>query len=317
MVEPDHLSSRSYYVFYENSFVVLPDQKTIIGVEFAGHRNTVIMEDITHRRAHSVTSIGTHGHYIYTMAYVPESRTLLVGDHVGNVYQLSKRPKACGWKLDKSYNNLGIGLVYSSVRLGHLVIFGGYNFGIRVIDVAKRRLFSSTFKTALCFVYSMRFYVRSRCQVVLLISGQTAVYSDSQTDVLDATRLFRHFGVSLDQDCFESVSEEAPLDGKSEDSACERQKPVPEQCWDMEAFGKRLLSQMDAKIRDLCEGLIRRIEQAIRPKGGRHCSGHSGANCPGKAKHGKKGKLTRRLRRIIRDFKSGFLGSRALIVTPR
>lgn len=262
IVEPDHLTTRSYYAFYEHSFLVLPDQKTVVGVEFTGNRNTILMEDITKQWDHT-KMIGTYGHYIYTMTFLPESRTLLVGDHIGNVYQISRPHNSWGWKLEKSYTNLGIGLIYSSTRLGHLVVFGGYNFGIRVVDTARKQIFSTTFKTALCYNYSLRFWVRSRCQVLLLVSGQTGVYSDSQSDVLDATGLFRHFGISLEQCGEESgsegetQSEKAGEAGEGRGGHCSP-KREKSHCR-FEEFSRRFFEKFDEQMERLLKAVDSRV----------------------------------------------------------
>jgi WD40 repeat protein len=189
-----HKSQKVYFVYYENHFLVLPDGKTIIGVENKDSKK-LFMEDITRNDTSAYRQIATHGNTIYSVLYNPVSKTLFVGDGNGRVVQYQKGANQETWTMVKDYGDLGIGSILSVDQIGDVVVFGGPNtYSIRAINSVTMTLLPGTLKTAIRNVYSLRFCELPENKVYLSVCGQSPSYSNTQTDIYDATELAKAFG---------------------------------------------------------------------------------------------------------------------------
>jgi hypothetical protein len=79
-------SQKSYSVGPENNFLILPDGKTIIGVD-ASNTNHLFMEDITRSDGSAYHQIATHGKHIWSVFYNLISKTIFVGNDGGKVIE--------------------------------------------------------------------------------------------------------------------------------------------------------------------------------------------------------------------------------------
>ena len=76
-------TSNKFFLYYQNSFLILPDSKTIVGVE-GKRKQTLIIEDITTNKA---LSFGKHEDHITTVLYDEVIGSLFAGDYKGDIKQ--------------------------------------------------------------------------------------------------------------------------------------------------------------------------------------------------------------------------------------
>jgi hypothetical protein len=146
------------------------------------------MEDIT-TNDQTPVEIGNHNRTINTLIFIEELNTLLAGDWDGTVIQYKVDPKNKTWSLVKEYGNLEINAVFSCVRVGDLIIFGGYEgYLFRVINFKTMEIIGEAYKTGIYSIYSLSLCKISSQQVLLSLSG-IGHYYGKRSDILDITEL--------------------------------------------------------------------------------------------------------------------------------
>jgi hypothetical protein len=207
-------SKSTFYVYYGKHFTVLPDQKTLIGVDKLD-KKTLIMEDLTSDQPPVI--IGKHSSFVYTLIFIEETNMLLVGDHGSNVIQYKLDPECNTWSIVKNYGNLGIFQVVSNTKIGQFVIFGGYGkSSLRVIDSNEMEMVGYPYETAIQNVLSLSICEVSPSQVYLSVSGSSSDYSKNCSNILDITKFLKEKNLleqvvskkSSDQDVIEKILEE-------------------------------------------------------------------------------------------------------------
>ena len=182
-----HQTQNRFYVEFENSFLVLPDAKTVIGVD-ALDKIKLMIEDITRGNPRKIETF--YG-LISTVLFDSLTQSLLVGDEYGNVKQYKKVNGL--FTMVKDYKDVGVGFVFSSTQVGQIAIFGGYNYSLVAIDILEKRVlpgllnnsFKSTFSLQVCEGVGSDFY--------LSLGGSKPNYSSNASDFLDVTLLYnRH-----------------------------------------------------------------------------------------------------------------------------
>lgn len=119
--------------------------------------------------------------------------TIMVGDRYGRVAQYKFDLKDESIKLVKDYGILGIRYIYSGSIMGNLAVFGGYqSSSMVIIDIVKHQVFGKPIETAVQTIQSVQFCFVSESQILLAVSGIYSNYSDSQTDLFDASDLLIH-----------------------------------------------------------------------------------------------------------------------------
>ena len=110
-------------------------------------------------------------------------------------------------KVLRNYGNLKIRKVFSNVRIGHLVFFGGNHGQVRVLRLDTREVLGQPVQTSIGVIFSMnlcivgeRYKERS---IVLVVSGLFPNYLGYETDIFDVTGLVSSSGVSLKDTDFE------------------------------------------------------------------------------------------------------------------
>ena len=98
-----HETKNKFVALYENSFLVLPDGKTVVGSDGLNYKN-LIVEDITLRNP---KKIGTQVDKILSVNFDSLTQSLLVGDFEGHVKQYKKKDES--FTMVKNYGNIGIG----------------------------------------------------------------------------------------------------------------------------------------------------------------------------------------------------------------
>ena len=110
-------------MWFENSFVVMDDCKTVIGVD-AKSKQFLIIEDLTYEVISSVIWIKKEIVELNTILYMPDFDTLLVGSDKKDLVQIQEDSRG-SWKVTKDFGDLGIFEIYSSAHIGNLVVLGG------------------------------------------------------------------------------------------------------------------------------------------------------------------------------------------------
>ena len=159
------------------------------------NKNVLLIDNISPTRP--PIRVGEHKGSITKILSDSECTMLLVGDYSGRLVQYGLTQGAARFKVVKDHGRLGIGRIISSTRVGHLVVIGGRNPFLRVVDMRRRILMQGTFLTAIGCVYSLEFSVLSNSQIVLLVSRRYADYSQSCTDLLDFSKLLKNLNVSV------------------------------------------------------------------------------------------------------------------------
>ena len=149
------------------------------------------MEDLTNKDYVPV-QFGKHKKGIESVLFVEELNMLLAGDQDGRVIQYHYKNNS--WDLVKDYGNLRINGVLCCVRIGHLVIFGGYDsHSLRVVDVKKMEILGDPYKTAIFQINSLLLCDVSDEKMLLSVCGYGSSYSPDTSDILDITDLIKQY----------------------------------------------------------------------------------------------------------------------------
>ena len=192
-VSPQHCSKEQYQAIFETSFTVLPDCKTIIGMD-AETSKSLIMEDITNQDQ-SPTKFGERSDPINTILYLEASDVLMVAGDDWNVIQY-KRDSKGAWVVDWDYGDIGIFQVTAGDKIGSLAIFGG-EFSLTAIDTVSKKVIKSKYNTAINRIFSLQFCPVSQSKVTLFVGGKYPEYSEVTSDLLNVSELTNGFWVEF------------------------------------------------------------------------------------------------------------------------
>lgn len=178
----EHESHQSFNAVLENSFLVLPDAKTVVGRSVSDLKQ-VVLEDIA---THQVVHLGKHSKLIRTFLYHHPTRSLLVGDNGGRIVHYQKVKKSGSFTRVKDYGDVEIGPVFSSAVAGDFGVFGGCNTScLKVVDVLNQKLVEGKMRTAFKHVDSLQVCEVSDSKVVLSVGGRGPSYSGKVTDIFE------------------------------------------------------------------------------------------------------------------------------------
>ena len=189
---PDCSTRIDYYVFTNSSFCVLSDQSTVVGVSNADQK-TIIKHSITDLSEPKVTYTANM-EKVLTLGLYERQNVLLAGgyrfDSDGQVVQFDL---STGQVL-KAFGQIDVGIVWSSISVGNLWIFGTHELSkFAVIDSVSREALGKPIKSAIWKILSMAVCKiqeeNNRSQVLLFIIGFIPDYSENKTDVFDITAL--------------------------------------------------------------------------------------------------------------------------------
>ena len=198
-------TKNQFYAYNENNFLVLPDNKTIVGVHNKIAK-TLIMEDITTNKA---STFGNYEDRIYTLLYDEVTQSLFAGYLTGHVKQYKRDTTTNAFSLVKDYGNVDIGMMFSSAQVGRFALFGGRKRALVAIDIHERRL-CNKIRSAFGFALSLRVCQGVDQKVYLSVGGGLPEYSSSVSDFLDVTRMYDYKKES-------SVLDEKPMQPKKEE----------------------------------------------------------------------------------------------------
>ena len=184
-IKPQYQSEQNFHAKIKSSLIVLPDGKTIVGVDPKTEKK-IILEDITTNKH---TSFGNHTGIIRCLLYDQTTQTLFAGDFKGRVMQYEKSTEDESFVLVEDYGDVGVDAVWSSAQVGEFAIFGGYNGKIMAIDIKNRRRVERSIKTAIGFVTSLEVCKMKNLKMFLSVSGRDPDYSEDKSDFFDLTGL--------------------------------------------------------------------------------------------------------------------------------
>lgn len=180
-------TKNKFYAYHKNSFLVLPDNKTIIGLD-AKTKTTLIVEDINTNKA---VSFGKHGSQILTLLYDKVTESLFAGDKEGHIKQYKRGKKTESFSLLKDYGNLGIREVHSSAQVGEFAIFGGYDFLIVAINIRERRIYQEKLRSPYWSTVSLQVCHGLNDKVYLSLGGSLRSSFSSVSDFQDVTEIYQ------------------------------------------------------------------------------------------------------------------------------
>ena len=194
-IEPDFVSKTSFYWLYQDNLQIMSDQKTIIGAEYNEEKkhSQIVIEDITNQdEEYSPVKINQHKNQIWNILIDEDNNSLYVGDYNGRMVEYSLSLKHNYGEIIKDYEDLGVGIITSSVNLGQTIVFAGYGGRLGFIDTQKRELLENKIQMAPRYIKSMELCwvenQQSQLKALLTVNGWFYDYS-SKTDVLDVTGL--------------------------------------------------------------------------------------------------------------------------------
>ena len=187
-VKSVYQTKNRFYALYENNFLILPDGKTIVGVDEKTEKILVTEDIITNKPV----SFGKHEGRIQTLLYDEVTESLFAGDQKGYVKQYKRGSSNNPFNLVKDYGDVGIYSVYSSALVGRFALFGGCNFTLVAIDIQERRLFKNITRSLFLSTFSLQVFHNLDNKVYLSIGGYEPYYYLNVSDFLDVTKMYNH-----------------------------------------------------------------------------------------------------------------------------
>ena len=172
-IKSKYQTEQNFLSFYKNNIIVLPDKKTIVGVD-PKTKKKLILEDIT---VNKHTSFGNHTGTISNLLYDQTTQTLFAGDSKGHVIQYEKSPEDESFVLAKDYGDVGVGLVLSSALVGEFALFTGSRGIVMAIDIKNRRRVERSKNTAFGYIMSLDVCRMPNLYMLLSVSGRKTDYS--------------------------------------------------------------------------------------------------------------------------------------------
>jgi hypothetical protein len=294
-------SKTKFYAGYENSFMILPDEKTIIGIVCGNNQNVMAMEDITNPGA-SVSIFGSGGNQIYSILPSKDFKFLFVGDHNGNLHQYNLDKISNKWTHAKNHGNIGLSHITSSTSFENLAIFGGCNSHIRILDMAKKQIFIGPFKTALKYVYSLQACRVSRSKVLLTAVGYDPKYSNSKSDLFDITELLAFHNVKYDL----KTPEESDDDYEIKDRDKNHKKSVRNNLNNFEHILELIFEKVHKLVGEMVNDKFQKLEEKILKSRG--IRNKIKGNKNQKIVRNTKSEIKKKLVEIIKKYKADFMG---------
>ena len=121
---------------------------------------------------------------------------MFIGNRDGILVLYSLDVNGYSRKILKAYRDLGIGRIYSSLKIGNIAVFGGDDSSVALIDIDKRQNLGIISDLAVHKIYSIKLCKvkknnKSDVKLLLTATGKNYDYSSSKTDVLDITEFIK------------------------------------------------------------------------------------------------------------------------------
>lgn len=185
-ITPFVISKTEFYSFLSNSFQILPDGQTIIGVRYKSSfkRNTLVKENITDPESSPQILFFTEK-TINLVLFSEDYKILLVGDEGGNLHQLKFNANLNEYVKDFRYKQLNIGMIRNGVILGNLLVIGGTKSTITAIDVHKKEILTNPTRVPFGYVNSIQFCKLGGKNLLVTVVGGNIDYLQSGLDVFE------------------------------------------------------------------------------------------------------------------------------------
>ena len=150
----------------------------------AGDSRRIRVEDLGNG---SSFRFGANQGCVTSLFFDRASRTLLAGDEEGHLVEYGLDLQEGKGRAIERHGDLGIARVSSASCVAGLVFFGG-KYGVRVFDLAGRRVLPGLIETAVKFIFSLQVCVLDS-RVYLAVVGEATKYSSTQSDLCDVSGL--------------------------------------------------------------------------------------------------------------------------------
>lgn len=196
MVMPAHKSKHRYVVGYNNNFAILPDGKTVVGVNSA---------DLRYLQAENITSeqpnckaFNTKHLRITTVLFNRQQKVLLAGDIKGHIIAFKKPSKKLAWKKQKlnfgpasqrlvHFTRLDSAEILDYDQIGSLCVLAGKS--LVLIDMAANKVFRKRGRDlAIGDIKSVQICRRGD-KLVLAVCGSSPDYSEGRSNFFDISRI--------------------------------------------------------------------------------------------------------------------------------
>jgi hypothetical protein len=194
-IKPQHRSQTSFDSFSENSFLVMKDEETIIGVQKVKKAKksdyAIVIENITNKELKS--SIGSQKYKIRTLLFDDKTQSLFVGDYKSFLTKYKKDKNTLKWKKKATTKEVRIGRIKSSLMIGHTLIIGGNKGKIRLIDPNTMEFIGEPFLTSIGVIKSLKKFTIPAASlhgnIYLTMTGTNFRNLENKSDVLDITKI--------------------------------------------------------------------------------------------------------------------------------
>jgi hypothetical protein len=115
-------------------------------------------------------------------------------------------------------------------------------------------------KSAIQNIYSMNFCAGSQSEIYLSVSGHNPTYSDSQTDIYNATKLVKSQKIKVDQKINNWED-----DNTSMDSEISNKPPKVNQCFCEKMVLEKVMVKVEDQINKFISRMIAQLPQYPRP----------------------------------------------------
>jgi WD40 repeat protein len=205
-IEPVCESEKCYYGNYQNSFLVLDGEKTVIGVDDFNSKR-IFIECMTIKD--SRRQIGKHEARVNCLELSANQKILLAGDKEGTIVQYF-RHAAFGFVKINEYSGLRFDNVHSLRCVGHLFLVGGTikkKGTIRIISTYYQKPLDCVFETDLGEICSLEVWALSPSKVQVTATGQYKSLSEIKRKCLNFTEIpEKDLVVQTLRDWFHSIS---------------------------------------------------------------------------------------------------------------
>ena len=201
-IKPDFISKRTFYLNFQEHLQILNDQKTLVGVEYNYNEehSKIVIEDITNTNPHYVPVKFPIGQGEINTILIDEDRNcMFIGCKNGILVQYCIDINGYSRKVIKNYDDLGIGCIYSSLKIGNIAVFGGSRSSLAFIDIDNRQNLGIISDLAVYWIRSIKLCQvkknkKSEYKMLMTVTGRYYDYSSSKTDVLDITEFIKFGG---------------------------------------------------------------------------------------------------------------------------
>ena len=130
---------------------------------------------------------------INTIVYNQKTQSLFSGDSEGLVVQYKKEGKNNEWVVVMDYDDMDIGYIYSSTSIENVVVFGGNDYSVRMINAETMEIMGGKIKTAMECIYSLKICLienkNAQNEYFLTLTGEDPEFTSGKSNLYHLTDL--------------------------------------------------------------------------------------------------------------------------------